>query len=86
MDRTRPGTHELGEVNAVALSPDGNRIALAGRSGALVYDRAHATSQVFHDHDGTVRSLALSRTGVLATGGDDSQIVLRDLATGTPPR
>lgn len=78
--------HGLGEVTDVALSADGSVVALAASSGALLLDRASGAVQVFHDHDGAVLGVALRPdAGALATGGDDGQVVLRDLAGRTAP-
>jgi WD40 repeat protein len=73
--------HDLGEINDLALS--GDLVALAGQDGVLLYNRADGTRQTFHDHRGAVLSVALSRDGrALASGGADSQVVLR--AGGEP--
>src|SRR3954470_5030285 len=77
--------NRLGEATDVALSAAGGTVTVAARRGALVYDRARRTARVFHDHDDAVTAVALSRDGrQLATGGTDTQVALRDLATGTP--
>ncbi len=77
--------HRLGEVNDIAVGDNGNLIGLAAESGALVFDRRNGASQVFHDHEGDVLTIALNRDGMLATGGKDSQIVLRDLKGRSAP-
>lgn len=77
--------HDLGEVHDAAFSADGTLLALATRAGTLVHDRSRGTSQVFHDHDTDVLSVAVSVTGMLATGGEDAQ-VLRDLTGQVPPK
>ncbi|MFI6095774.1 hypothetical protein ACIA8G_09490 [Lentzea sp. NPDC051213] len=70
--------HDLGALNGVTLSGNGDLVALAGKHGALVYDRNAKTGRTHRDHDGAVRTIALSPDGtVIATGGEDSQVVLR---------
>jgi len=77
---------QVGEVYDIALSADAGVLAVAGRSGVLVADRVRGTSRLFHDHNGPVRSVALRRDGTaLATGGDDYQVVVRDLAGDGEP-
>ncbi|HEX6345159.1 hypothetical protein [Umezawaea sp.] len=82
-DWTRTGqvVHELGEVNGLAVSDDGEVFAVAGEKGVLVVE--HGVPRTFDDHDAAVRTVALSHDGrTLASGGDDHQVVLRVLATG----
>jgi WD40 repeat protein len=78
--------HGAGEVTDVAFGADGTVVAVAGRSGVTVIDRARGTSRTSHDHDKAAVSVALSADArILATGGDDSQIVLRDLTSDAAP-
>jgi WD40 repeat protein len=68
--------HDLGALNGVTLS--GDLVGLAGENGALVYDRNAKTGRTYRDHDGAVRTIALSQDGTaVATGGADGQVVLR---------
>ncbi len=77
--RTSTVVHELGEVNALALS--GSVLAVGGKNGTLVVE--NGIPRTFTDHDAAVRTVALSPDGrTLASGGDDHQVVLRVLATG----
>ncbi|MFS8098098.1 hypothetical protein LFM09_13230 [Lentzea alba] len=77
--RTSTVAHELGEVNALALS--GSVLAAGGKNGTLVVE--NGVTRAFTDHDAAVRTVALSPDGrVLASGGDDHQVVLRVLASG----
>ncbi|WP_330272170.1 hypothetical protein OG205_35005 [Lentzea sp. NBC_00516] len=80
-DWTRTGVvlHELGEVHALALN--GSVLAAGGEKGTLVVE--NGVARTFTDHVAAVRTVALSPDGhVLASGGDDYQVVLRVLATG----
>ncbi|MGW6449326.1 nSTAND1 domain-containing NTPase [Lentzea sp. NPDC055074] len=80
-DWTRTGTvlHELGEVHALALN--GSVLVAGGEKGTLVVE--NGVAHTFTDHVSAVRTVALSPDGrVLASGGDDHQVVLRVLATG----
>ncbi|SFR29175.1 WD40 repeat [Lentzea waywayandensis] len=73
--------HSLGEVHDVALG--GDLVAVAGQNGVLVHNRTTGAQQVYQDHRGPVLAVALSRDGgALASGGADSQVVLR--AGGEP--
>lgn len=73
--------HSLGEVHDVSLG--GDLVALAGQNGVLVHNRVTGAQQVFQDHRGPALTVALSRDGrTLASGGADSQVVLR---TGGEP-
>ncbi|MCX2953651.1 hypothetical protein [Lentzea sp. NEAU-D7] len=68
--------HSLGEVHDVALG--GDLVALAGQNGVLVHNRTTGAQQVHQDHRGPVLAVALnSDGGALASGGADSQVVLR---------
>ncbi|MDX3657354.1 hypothetical protein PV646_08560 [Streptomyces sp. ID05-26A] len=80
-DWTLTGTvlHELGDVHALALN--GSVLAAGGEKGTLVVE--NGVPHTFTDHVSAVRTVALSPDGrVLASGGDDHQVVLRVLATG----
>lgn len=77
--RTDSILHELGEVHALSLN--GSVLAAGGEKGTLVVE--NGVTRTFTDHVSAVRTVALSPDArVLASGGDDHQVVLRVLATG----
>ncbi len=69
--------HHGGEIHAVAFSPDGHRLATAGRdSTARLWDVAtgHPLAEAL-EHDGPVTALAFSPDGAtLATGSQDGKL------------
>lgn len=70
----------------VAFGGHATLLAVAGASGVLLADRAGGANRLLRDHDGPVLTVALSRDGhSLASGGDDQQVVLRDLTGGAAP-
>ena len=79
--------NHLDPVEALAISPDGKRVATATESaGVSLWD---ATTRLLigrlRDPAGPVRALALSPDGkVLATGGDGKAVSLWDATTGLP--
>jgi len=77
-------TYGLGEVQTVAMSPDGRHLATGGPSGAFLWDFAQATVRHrFEAHGGRVSALAFSPGGTtLLTAGDDRLIRSWDVASG----
>ena len=77
LGRLSLGRHRLrehdGELTALAWSPDGHLLAVAGAQ-VLVWDRRGALRARDAGHEGTVRALRWSPTGDrLLIGGDDGQ-------------
>lgn len=73
------------QLTTVAFSPDGGRIATAGRDQtAKVWD-AETGQELFNlsDHTRTITSIAFSPDGnMLATGGEDGFVILWNMETG----
>lgn len=79
-------SHDLGTVHDLTFNPAGDVLAVAATSGTLVHHLSRGASDIYQDHNASVLSVALSSTGMMATGGKDSQVVLRDLARPGPPK
>jgi WD40 repeat protein/mono/diheme cytochrome c family protein len=74
-----------GPVNALAFSPDGTRLAVAGVGGeAHVYDVKEGKKvATLKGHEGAIFALAYSPKGdLIATGGFDGRVRLFNAATG----
>jgi WD40 repeat protein/tRNA A-37 threonylcarbamoyl transferase component Bud32 len=74
-----------GRINRVVFSPDGKRVATAGRDAtAKVWDLvAGRESATMRGHTGEIRSLAFSTDGrLLASGGDDTTVRIWDAIAG----
>jgi WD40 repeat protein len=67
--------HE-GEIEAVALSPDGTRVAAATAEGAVrLWDRKTRESRLLVGHRGAARDVAFSPDGTfLVSAGDDGTV------------
>ena len=74
-----------GQVNAVAFSPDGTRVATGSSDGSSrVFDAATGTELARLDHDDPVHAVAFSPDGTqVATGSSDGSSRVFDAATGT---
>src|SRR5262249_36296423 len=77
---------EHGTVSALAISPDGRRLAVAGSRTPLVslYDLAQATPQaVLRGHVDRIHTLVFSPDNLLlATGSEDRTVRLWDVESG----
>jgi mono/diheme cytochrome c family protein len=74
-----------GPVNALAFSPDGTRLAVAGMGGeAHVYDVKDGKKvATLKGHEGAIFALAFAPRGdVIATGGFDGRVRLFNAGTG----
>jgi dipeptidyl aminopeptidase/acylaminoacyl peptidase len=75
-----------GPISAIAISPDGNTLAVGGVGGeARLYKNADAARlQTFKGHRGGIYAIAFSPDGKhLATGGFDGSVRLFDVANGS---
>jgi WD40 repeat protein/serine/threonine protein kinase len=71
-----------GTVNQSIWSPDGKIMALAGGIGVWLYNANDLTQQpsLLQGHTAVVRTVAFSSDGsLLASGGDDSSVILWDV-------
>ena len=77
----------LGDLQQVAISPDGKWMATSGGSGAFLWD--FQTGTLLHRleaHQSAVLPLAFSPSGALLTGGGDAVIREWDVESGTELR
>jgi eukaryotic-like serine/threonine-protein kinase len=70
----------------IAFSPAGQRLATASKDGLVrIWDLSGGGPLVtIAGHAGAVRAVALSRTGLLASGGEDNTVRIWSAATGGP--
>lgn len=76
------------QVQALAISPDGKILAAGlGNDGSIRFfslETGELAKTIFPAHDNWVQVLSFSPDGkLLASGGDDGQIILWDVASGT---
>jgi WD40 repeat protein/serine/threonine protein kinase len=72
-----------GSNSAVALSPDGKRIALAVEKGVLVQDILQESPlRIFTGHTGPVHTLAISPDGTHITSADEKGVKVWKIDTG----
>ncbi|HEV8541189.1 MAG TPA: WD40 repeat domain-containing protein [Verrucomicrobiae bacterium] len=77
----------LGDLQQVAISPDGKWMATSGGGGAFLWDfQAGTLLHRLEGHQSTVLALGFSPSGTLLTGGGDSVIREWDLVSGTELR
>ncbi len=72
-------------ITSIAFNHRGNQIAWALANGQVTLWDIENNTQIntFNDHNSGVRTIAMSPTqNILATGGEDAQVILRDLSTG----
>ena len=78
----------LGDAASLAASPDGRTLALGDFAGEVHLFDASTRLEIatLGGHDGEVRSLAFGRARLLASGGVDGRVLIRDLSTSAPAR
>ena len=77
----------LGDLQVVAVSPDGKWMATGGSGGAFVWDYQTGTLlRRLEAHQTRVNALRFSPSGMLLTGGGDAVIRAWDLESGTELR
>ncbi len=72
-------------ITSIAFNHCDDQIAWALANGQVTLWDIESNTQIstFDDHDSGVRTIAMSPTqNILATGGEDAQIILRDLDSG----
>lgn len=78
----------VGGVWSVTFSPGSRLLATGGSDDTVrisgISSRTAQTQQVLRGHEGVVFSLDFSGSGLLATAGEDSQVVLWDTNTWQP--
>src|SRR5439155_3870478 len=81
--RLAPRRHQ-GSIVAVALHPDGDRVASSSRDGTVaLWELTRDTRRVLRSMSGVVTTLAFSPDGrTLASGGSDRSVRLWDPVTG----
>jgi WD40 repeat protein len=69
---------ELGDwIRALDWGPDSDRVAAAGAGGEVaVVPVGGGPAQTVHEHAGGALAVAFSRTGRLASGGEDGRLVI----------
>ena len=79
---------DKGEINEIAYSPDGTRLAVATSFGICLYDAyTGAEVSLLTGHTGWVQSVSFSPEGTtIASGAADNTIRLWDAQTGAPKR
>jgi WD40 repeat protein/serine/threonine protein kinase len=91
LSRTEPLVlHNYAEVNGVAFSPDGDRLASAGGHGAVKIWNSRTgdvVQTILHAHAGSVVAVAFHPDGDhLASAGADKLVKVWDLTTGPEPQ
>ena len=90
VERWNPSTGEgaqirsLGFSHDLAVSPDGRSVAFGRSNGGVQILDPRGGVQHLGSREGTPRSVAWSRTDLLAWGGNDGTIVVWDLADDRP--
>ena len=80
----RLGKGAMGEGDrAVALSPDGQCLAVASTIGVWLYEASTSRAMTLLPTESPVHSVAFSLDGTLAAGLDNGQVQLWDVETGT---